>query len=85
MFSACLALTVDFLLQKAEAMQLVRDGIAAGVFNDLGSGTNIDLCIITDGNVEYLRPYDEPNPKGERWVHGCLKSFGLIFKSPLNC
>jgi len=53
-------------MEKAEAMQLVRDGIAAGVFNDLGSGTNIDLCIITDGNLEYLRPYDEPNPKGER-------------------
>ena len=27
----------------------------AGVYNDLGSGSNIDLCVITKGNVEYKR------------------------------
>lgn len=30
-----------------EGKKLVRDAIAAGVFNDLGSGNNIDLCVIT--------------------------------------
>jgi 20S proteasome subunit beta 2 len=29
--------------------------IFAGVYNDLGSGSNIDLCVITKGNVEYKR------------------------------
>ena len=53
-------------MEKEEAMQLVRDGIAAGIFNDLGSGSNIDLCIITRDKVEYLRPYDEANLKGKR-------------------
>ncbi|XP_064649416.1 proteasome subunit beta type-7-like isoform X2 [Lineus longissimus] len=53
-------------MEKAEAMKLVRDGIAAGIFNDLGSGSNIDLCIITKDKVEYLRPYDEANLKGKR-------------------
>ena len=49
-------------------MKLVRDAIAAGIFNDLGSGSNIDLCVITKDKVEFLRPYDEANLKGERYV-----------------
>jgi 20S proteasome subunit beta 2 len=53
-------------MTRDEAMKLVRDGIAAGIFNDLGSGSNIDLCVITKGKVEYLRPYDEANVKGQR-------------------
>lgn len=47
-------------MTKEEGMKLVRDAIAAGIFNDLGSGSNVDLCIITKDNVEYLRPYVVP-------------------------
>lgn len=47
---------------------MVRDAISAGIFNDLGSGSNIDLCVITKGNVDYLRPHTEANKKGVRWV-----------------
>lgn len=53
-------------MEKEEAMQLVRDAIASGIFNDLGSGSHVDLCVITKGKVEYLRPYDIANKKGER-------------------
>ena len=53
-------------LQKEDAKKLVRDAIAAGIFNDLGSGSNVDLCIITKDGIEYLRPYDEANLKGVR-------------------
>ena len=53
-------------MEREEAMQLVRDAIAAGIFNDLGSGSNVDLCIITKDKTEYLRPYDIANAKGER-------------------
>ena len=52
--------------QREDGMKLVRDAIAAGIFNDLGSGSNIDLCVITKDKVEYLRPYDEANKKGVR-------------------
>ena len=41
----------------------MRNAIAAGVFNDLGSGSNIDLCIITNGHVDYLRNYEIANVK----------------------
>ncbi len=27
----------------------------AGIYNDLGSGSNVDLCIITKGKVDYKR------------------------------
>lgn len=60
-------MSVVVALQEAEAKQLVRDAIAAGIFNDLGSGSNIDVCVITKGKVDYIRPHDEANKKGVRW------------------
>jgi len=51
-------------LNREDAMQLVRDAIAGGIFNDLGSGSNIDLCIITNDKVDYIRPYEIANLKG---------------------
>ncbi|XP_078127976.1 proteasome subunit beta type-7 isoform X1 [Sander vitreus] len=53
-------------MEEEEAKQLVRDAIAAGIFNDLGSGSNIDLSVITKGKVDYIRPHDEANKKGVR-------------------
>lgn len=52
--------------KEDDAKRLVRDAIAAGIFNDLGSGSNIDLCVITKGKVDYIRPHDEANKKGVR-------------------
>lgn len=53
-------------LTREEGIKLVRDAIAAGVFNDLGSGGNIDITIITRGNVEILRNYEKANPRKYR-------------------
>ncbi|KAF5273592.1 hypothetical protein FQR65_LT04590 [Abscondita terminalis] len=53
-------------LTEEEGKQLVRDAIAAGIFNDLGSGSNVDLCVIRKGSVDFLRTYDEANKKGVR-------------------
>ncbi len=39
-------------------MALVAKGIRSGVLNDLGSGSNVDLCVITKDKVEYLRNYE---------------------------
>jgi len=49
-----------------EGKKLVRDAIAAGIFNDLGSGSYVDICVITKDGVDYLRPYDKANLKGQR-------------------
>ncbi|XP_015610529.1 proteasome subunit beta type-7 [Cephus cinctus] len=51
-------------LSEEEGKELVADAIRAGVFNDLASGSNVDLCIIRKGSVEYIRPYDVANVKG---------------------
>jgi len=42
--------TLDFdclIVQREQAIQLVSEAICAGIFNDLGSGSNVDVCVIT--------------------------------------
>lgn len=34
-------------LQKEEGIKLVCEAICSGIFNDLGSGSNVDVCVIT--------------------------------------
>lgn len=51
-------------MEEEAGVQLVRDAIAAGIFNDLGSGSNVDICVIRKGSVDYKRTYDEANKKG---------------------
>jgi len=53
-------------LELDEAKELVRQAIRGGIFNDLGSGSNVDLCVITKDNVDYIRSHDEANKKGVR-------------------
>lgn len=55
-------------MSEEDAKLLVRDAIAAGIFNDLGSGSNVDLCVIRKGSIDYLRNYEIANKKGERSV-----------------
>ncbi|KAF9190679.1 Proteasome subunit beta type-7 [Haplosporangium sp. Z 767] len=51
-------------LNREEAISLVQDAIEAGIFNDLGSGSNVDVVVITKENVEVLRNYARPNERG---------------------
>lgn len=60
------------LFQEEEAKQLVRDAIAAGIYNDLGSGSNVDICVISKSKLDFIRPYDVANRKGDRWVFPIL-------------
>lgn len=53
-------------MSEEDGKKLVRDAIAAGIFNDLGSGSNVDLCIIRKGSTNYLRNFELSNQKGER-------------------
>lgn len=53
-------------MSEEEGIQLVRDAIAAGIFNDLGSGSNVDVCVIKKSGVDYKRTYEEANKKGTR-------------------
>eukprot|EP00163_Fabomonas_tropica_P030286 TRINITY_DN677_c0_g1_i15.p1 TRINITY_DN677_c0_g1~~TRINITY_DN677_c0_g1_i15.p1 ORF type:complete len:273 (-),score=73.94 TRINITY_DN677_c0_g1_i15:405-1223(-) len=50
-------------LELEEAKKLVHNAISAGIWNDLGSGGNVDLMVLTKDGNEYLRNYDTPNPR----------------------
>ncbi|XP_057530254.1 proteasome subunit beta type-7-A-like [Amaranthus tricolor] len=50
-------------LSREEGIKLVCEAISSGIFNDLGSGSNVDVCVITKGNVDYLRNHVLPNPR----------------------
>ncbi len=46
-------------MTEAEAIKIVRDAIAAGVYNDLGSGSNVDVKVIRmDGTIDYRRGHE---------------------------
>lgn len=47
-------------MTEEEGVELVRDSIRAGIFNDLGSGSNVDITVIRrDGTVTRHRTYEE--------------------------
>eukprot|EP00536_Pseudo-nitzschia_multiseries_P000632 jgi/Psemu1/300236/fgenesh1_kg.8_\ len=49
-------------MDEAEAVKLVQRAVGAGIFNDLGSGSNCDVCVIrTDQTVDYRRNDVTPN------------------------
>lgn len=51
-------------MTKDEGIALVSKAIRAGIFNDLGSGSNVDVCVITkDGPGQILRNYQKPNER----------------------
>lgn len=68
--SACLIVFVHlyFLSQLEKAKELVRAAIHAGIMSDLGSGNNIDICVITRQGVDYIRPYQESQYKDNRYA-----------------
>lgn len=40
--------------------------VSAGIFNDLGSGSNVDVCVITASHTEMLRNYVKPNERVQK-------------------
>ncbi|KAJ5225838.1 Proteasome subunit beta type-2 [Penicillium chermesinum] len=54
-------------LDREGAISLCAEAIKAGIFNDLGSGSNVDVCVIEkDKPTQLLRNYEKPNPRGEK-------------------
>ena len=51
---------------KDEAVKLVSDAILAGIFNDLGSGSNVDVAIITKDKTTLLRNHIQPNQREQK-------------------
>ncbi|CAI7751079.1 unnamed protein product [Closterium sp. NIES-53] len=49
-----------------EGVAMVSAAIRAGIFNDLGSGSNVDINIITKDGVEVRRNFEKPTPRTYR-------------------
>jgi len=45
-------------LDEQSAITLVRDSIRAGIFNDLGSGSNVDVTVIRKDDISRFRTYE---------------------------
>ena len=48
-------------MSEEEGVRLVAEAIKAGIFNDLGSGSNVDVCVIRADGVNMMRNYLTPN------------------------
>lgn len=57
-------------LTRDEAVKLCADAIEAGIWNDLGSGSNVDVAIITADKTTLKRNYIKPNERTKK-----LKSY----------
>ncbi|ODV79593.1 20S proteasome, regulatory subunit beta type PSMB7/PSMB10/PUP1 [Suhomyces tanzawaensis NRRL Y-17324] len=54
-------------MTKEEAMKLCADAIESGIWNDLGSGSNVDLCVMEVGkDAELYRNYLTPNVRSQK-------------------
>ncbi|KAK5133063.1 proteasome core particle subunit beta 2 [Meristemomyces frigidus] len=53
-------------LTREAAIKLTADAIQAGIFNDLGSGSNVDVCVITPEKTTLMRNYITPNVREQK-------------------
>ena len=53
-------------MTRDEAVKLTANAIQAGIFNDLGSGSNVDVCVITPDKTSLLRNYIRPNVREQK-------------------
>ena len=47
-------------------MSLASNAIRAGIFNDLGSGSNVDACVITAEKTTLMRNLVMPNQREKK-------------------
>ncbi|RYO74702.1 hypothetical protein DL764_010759 [Monosporascus ibericus] len=53
-------------MTKEDAMELCSQAIQAGIFNDLGSGSNVDLAVITAEKTTLHRGHVKPNERSQK-------------------
>lgn len=53
-------------LTKDDAVKLASDAIMAGIFNDLGSGSNVDVAVVTREKTTLMRNYITPNVREKK-------------------
>jgi 20S proteasome subunit beta 2 len=64
---------------REDAVKLVHDAIEAGIVNDLGSGSNVDVMVITPGKHEMFRNMDTSHSEKKYKMPGGFKYGNLLF------
>nr|UXY87904.1 26S proteasome SU [Cryptomonas curvata] len=64
---AAMSLLENFYCDYMElrvALDIIKESILAGIYNDLGSGGNVDICIITKQSIQLIRSnFSRTSPK----------------------
>ncbi|KAI9668717.1 MAG: proteasome core particle subunit beta 2 [Trizodia sp. TS-e1964] len=53
-------------MTKDDAVKVAAEAIEAGIFNDLGSGSNVDVCVITKEKATLMRNFRTPNQREQK-------------------
>lgn len=53
-------------MTRDDAVKLCSDAIQAGIWNDLGSGSNVDVAVITEEKTTLMRNHMTPNKRDEK-------------------
>lgn len=53
-------------MDEASAVSLVTRAIQAGIFNDLGSGSNVDVVVLNSNGAQILRNHVKPNERSKK-------------------
>jgi len=53
-------------LTREDGIRIVAKAVRSGIFNDLGSGSNVDVTVITKEKTEVFRNFEKPNPRKYR-------------------
>lgn len=50
-------------LSEEEAKKIVIEAVEAGIFHDLGSGSNVDICVVKKDKTDIFRNLKSDNKK----------------------
>jgi len=53
-------------MKRDDAVKLCADAIQAGIWNDLGSGSNVDVAVITEEKTTLMRNHITPNVREKK-------------------
>jgi len=71
-------------LDRETAMAIVEKAVSAGVHNDLGSGSNIDLCVITKDSTQRFRNKWKPAPLHRAKLYSFPTGTTAVLKSEVT-
>jgi len=71
-------------MTEEEAKSLVHKAISSGIYNDLGSGSNVDLCVIKKDKVNFIRGYDTSNKRLYRRPYNIPKGTTFVLKEKVK-